>query len=239
MRASLVACRRVATRRTSRAWGCRGRARLLEPRVVGRGVVHHEVGDHAHAALVRRLDERAEVVDRPVVGVDGVEVGDVVAAVAQRRRVERQQPEAVDAEPLEVVELLGQPAEVAASRRRCRRRSRAGGSRRRPRVLNHSGSRSNQWPGARGRFGLAVAHRRRRTAARPCDPQQCAWRGRLEAHVVARRCASRSARREQVVRPGRRRAARGRRARRRGPPARWWGSRFTTLMTVLSRVRLA
>ena len=64
-------------------------------------------------ALVRLVDEVAEVVDRPVVGVDVVEVGDVVAAVAQRRRVERQQPHAVDAEPLQVVELVGEPAEVA------------------------------------------------------------------------------------------------------------------------------
>ena len=54
-----------------------------------------------------------DVLDRAVVGVDRVEVGDVVAAVAQRRGVERQQPDAVDPEPLQVVELLGQPAEVA------------------------------------------------------------------------------------------------------------------------------
>ena len=54
-----------------------------------------------------------DVVDRAVVGVDLGEVGDVVAAVAQRRGVERQQPDAVDPEPLQVVELLGQAAEVA------------------------------------------------------------------------------------------------------------------------------
>src|SRR5262249_50824496 len=51
--------------------------------------------------------------DVAVVGVDREEVGDVVAAVAERRRVHGQQPEAVDAEPLEEVELLDQPAEVA------------------------------------------------------------------------------------------------------------------------------
>ena len=83
--------------------------------MVARGVVHHEVGDHADAALVGRVDERADVVDRAVVGVHGVEVGDVVAAVAQRRGVHRQQPDAVDPEPLEVVELLGQAAEVAGA----------------------------------------------------------------------------------------------------------------------------
>ena len=83
--------------------------------MVGGGVVHHEVGDHAHPALVRLLDELAEVLDRPVVRVEREEVRDVVAAVAQRRLVHRQQPEAVDAEPLEVVELVDQAAEVAGA----------------------------------------------------------------------------------------------------------------------------
>src|SRR5439155_26956859 len=46
---------------------------------------------------------------------DRVEVGDVVAAVAQGRGVHRQQPEAVDAEPRQVVELVGQPDEVAGA----------------------------------------------------------------------------------------------------------------------------
>ena len=91
----------------------RARARLLEPRVVARGVVHDEVGDHAHAELVRLVDEAAEVVDDAVVGMHAEEVGDVVAAVLERRGVHRQQPDAVDPEPLEVLELLGQPAQVA------------------------------------------------------------------------------------------------------------------------------
>ena len=89
------------------------RARLLEPRVVARGVVHDEVGDHAHAELVRLVDEAAEVVHDPVVRVDGEEVRDVVAAVLERRGVHRQEPDAVDPEPLEVLELLGQAAQVA------------------------------------------------------------------------------------------------------------------------------
>ena len=90
-------------------------ARGLEPGMVGRGVVHDQVDDHAHPALVRRLDEGAEVLDRAVVGVDPVEVCDVVAAVAEGRRIERQHPDAVDPEPLQVVELLLQAAEVAGA----------------------------------------------------------------------------------------------------------------------------
>src|SRR6516165_1997996 len=62
---------------------------------------------------MRLLDELAEVVDRPVIRVEGEEVRDVVTAVAQRRLVHRQEPEAVDAEPFQVVELVDQSPEVA------------------------------------------------------------------------------------------------------------------------------
>ena len=88
-------------------------ARLLEPRVLARGVVHDEVGDDAHPPLVRCLDECRELVERAELGRDREEVGDVVAAVAERRRVEGKEPDAVDAEPLQVVELLTETAEVA------------------------------------------------------------------------------------------------------------------------------
>ena len=60
--------------------------------------------------LLDQLDHVGEVA---VPGMHGEEVGDVVAAVAHRRLVEGQQPEAVDAEPLEVVELLDESLEVA------------------------------------------------------------------------------------------------------------------------------
>jgi hypothetical protein len=83
--------------------------------VVGGGVVYDQVGDHPHSTLVCCLDEGPEVLDVAIVGVDRLVVGDVVAAVAQRARVHRQQPDAVDPEPLEVVELLDQAAEVAGA----------------------------------------------------------------------------------------------------------------------------
>ena len=77
------------------------------------GVVHHQVGDDPDAPAVGLLEELGDVVDLAGLGQHGEEVADVVAAVAQRRLVEGQQPEAVDAEPLEVVELLREPDEVA------------------------------------------------------------------------------------------------------------------------------
>jgi hypothetical protein len=61
---------------------------------------------------VHELDEVAE---RAVPAVDAVVVGDVVAVIAVRRRLERSEPERVDAEALEVVEPAAQPLEVAAA----------------------------------------------------------------------------------------------------------------------------
>ena len=57
-------------------------------------------------------DQALEVADGAELVQDGVVVGDVVAAVAQRRLEERRQPQAVDPQPLEVVELVDQAGEV-------------------------------------------------------------------------------------------------------------------------------
>ena len=80
--------------------------------LVGR-VVDDQLGDDADAALVRLVHEALEVLDRAVARMDALVVRDVVAVVAQRRRIEGQQPQRVDAEPLQVVELARQPGKVA------------------------------------------------------------------------------------------------------------------------------
>ena len=95
--------------------GVRVRARGLEPRVLVGGVVHHQVGDHADAAVARGAHQLDEVAVGPEPRVDAVEVGDVVAVVLARRGVERHQPQARDADAGEVVDALGQAREVAAA----------------------------------------------------------------------------------------------------------------------------
>ena len=85
----------------------------LEPRVLVARVVHHEVGDDADAARVGLRDELGELRQRAELRQHRLVVGDVVAAVAQRRGVEGRQPQAVDTEPLQVVEALDEPGEVA------------------------------------------------------------------------------------------------------------------------------
>ena len=78
-----------------------------------RRVVDHEVGHDPDPPAVGFAEKRLEVGHRAVAGGDVVVVGDVVAVVAERRRVERQQPQAVHAQVLDVVEPLRQAAEVA------------------------------------------------------------------------------------------------------------------------------
>ena len=69
------------------------------------GVVDDQLDHHLHVALVGGVEELLEVVDGAVGRVDVDVVGDVVAVVAQGRGKEGQEPEAGDAEVLEVVEL--------------------------------------------------------------------------------------------------------------------------------------
>ena len=88
------------------AFGRAGRsvAGGLEPGVLVGGVVDDELDEDLHVALVGGGEEELEVVDGAVAGVDVGVVGDVVAVVAQGRGEEREEPEAGDAEILEVVE---------------------------------------------------------------------------------------------------------------------------------------
>ena len=89
------------------------RPRLDEPRMLGRRVVGHPVDEHPQAAVVRLGHQRVEVGQRAEDGVDVAVVADVVAVVLHRRPVERRQPEGVDAQPHQVVEMGTDAVEVA------------------------------------------------------------------------------------------------------------------------------
>src|SRR5690606_21538098 len=90
-------------------------ARLLEPLVLIGGVVERQVDDDAHVALVRLRHELAELLEGAELGQDLRVVGHVVAAVAQRRLIDRRDPQRVDPEPLQIVELGDETGEVAGA----------------------------------------------------------------------------------------------------------------------------
>ena len=87
--------------------------RRLEPGVVARGVVRHQVDDDPDAAAVRLCEHRVEVRQRAEQRVDIAVIGHVVAAVALRRGLERRQPDGVDAELVERGEAGADAGEVA------------------------------------------------------------------------------------------------------------------------------
>ena len=62
---------------------------------------------------MRGVEQVHEVVDGAELRQHGAEVADVVTAVAQRGVVEGRQPQAVDAEPFQVVQLVGEAAQIA------------------------------------------------------------------------------------------------------------------------------
>src|SRR5438093_10147434 len=59
------------------------------------------------------VEKRAEIVERSVVRINVEIIGDVVAVVAQWRRIKRQQPNGRDAKLVEIIELLNQAAKIA------------------------------------------------------------------------------------------------------------------------------
>ena len=87
----------------------RGAPRALEPGVLVRGVVDHQLGDDAQPAPVRLANKALEIGHAAIGRVDVLVVGDVVAVVAQRRGVEREQPQRRDTEILQIIELAREP----------------------------------------------------------------------------------------------------------------------------------
>ena len=88
------------------------RARLEEPGMLVGRVVDHEVHDELHAALVDAREQPVEVRQRAERRLDVLVVGDVVAGVVLRRRVDGGEPEHADPERRQVVEPRGDPGQV-------------------------------------------------------------------------------------------------------------------------------
>ena len=86
--------------------------RGLEPGVLVRTMVHHQIHDHAQPALVASVDELDEVARRAVAWIDAIIVRDVIAMVTPRRRLERREPNGGDAQPLQIIEPAHRTAKV-------------------------------------------------------------------------------------------------------------------------------
>ena len=97
----------VAFRRARIREGC------LEPSMFTRGVVRDNIENDAEIELVGSSDQPVDVVERAVTRINVAVIRDVVAMVVPWRGVERGEPDDVDTEPLEVIQTVGDPSDVA------------------------------------------------------------------------------------------------------------------------------
>ena len=88
------------------------RGTCREHRVLGGTVIDHVVGDHANAALMGLANQFVKVGQRAVVALDGAEVGGGVAMVAVGALLNRHQPQALDAQVLQIVKPRDQAAQI-------------------------------------------------------------------------------------------------------------------------------
>src|SRR6266511_2675022 len=93
--------------------GRAGRARVMEPVVLVARVVGDDVEEDPNPPPPRLRNQLIEDVEVAELAMDVAVVGDVIAPVGVRRGHDRVQPDAVDAEPLEVVEPVDDAGEIA------------------------------------------------------------------------------------------------------------------------------
>lgn len=80
--------------------------------LVGR-MIQDQVGDDADVACVGSVNEILELLQRPVVRVHAIIVGNIIAIIFERGSVKRQQLNAGDPHFLEIVQLLRGTKEIA------------------------------------------------------------------------------------------------------------------------------
>src|SRR5262245_985257 len=78
-----------------------------------RGMVQHQIGDDAHTAAMRLIQKPTDISHRAVIAKDPSILSHVVPVVSERRREKRKEPDAVDSQPLQIVQLLGEAGKVS------------------------------------------------------------------------------------------------------------------------------
>ena len=79
---------------------------LLEPGVLVRGMVHHQIHENPHSHSVGAVEHLAEGIQGSVIPVNVHVVRNIIAEIRIRRRVDRGKPDRVHAKALDIVQLL-------------------------------------------------------------------------------------------------------------------------------------
>lgn len=87
-------------------------ARLLKPAVLVGSMVQNQVEDDMDAAFVGFSEQAVKILQVPEFGIDGVVIRNIIAEVDIRRRINGGEPNAVDAELPQVVEVLDDACQI-------------------------------------------------------------------------------------------------------------------------------
>ena len=85
---------------------------LLKPFVLIGAVIDNEIHQDVHVALFGLGDQTVHVVHCAKARVDAVIIGNIVALIGKRRAVDRGEPDNIDAELLEIIELADDAGEI-------------------------------------------------------------------------------------------------------------------------------
>ena len=88
-------------------------ARLLKPAVRGRGMVRHKIQDQLHVPRVQTGNKRAHIVQGAKLVHDVPIVRDVIAVIIVGALVAGTQPDGVDAEFLQIIQLFNDARQIA------------------------------------------------------------------------------------------------------------------------------
>ena len=89
--------------------------RRLEPWMLIGCVIHDELDHHLQVAVVSGLKKCPKIVDRAIHRVNVQVIGYVIAVILERRGEKRQQPQASDAQILQIIQFLQQSRKIADS----------------------------------------------------------------------------------------------------------------------------
>ena len=79
------------------------------------GVVQNHIQDNPDTALLGLFEQTIKIRERSVLRIDGVVIGDVVSEIHLRRGIERRDPDGVDAQVFQIIEMTRYAIEIADS----------------------------------------------------------------------------------------------------------------------------
>lgn len=86
---------------------------MLEPFMLVTGMVHHQVHEQFHAALMASLDQILDICDRAIFGGDGLVVGNIISHVDLGRFVRGAEPDDIYTQLLDVIQLGDDSRDIA------------------------------------------------------------------------------------------------------------------------------